>query len=1148
MVQIEDLKGMTFQAEQAGHTFQISGIDDDGNTVALTGTPAGVLLRPDNTDVALTCSVSGGVVSATLPANCYDVPGRFGLTIFITSGSSKTAIYAAVGTVTRTSSGTVAPGTSQSVVDLINAINAAVNSIPASYSALLADIAPTYSDSALYSVGQYAWYDGDLKRCIVPITTAESYTAAHWTSAVLGQDVSDLKSAFDKYGAANIAPIASSGTTGNLSVTRNGNEYTINGTSTSQLNYDIFQSTNSFPDGLAVGAEYLAGISGDNGIKLASFQYISGSWVVNYVEANSYQITKIDDNATGYLFRLIISAGTYTNAKVTPFLANTLTKQKIVEELTRFEDKTDKTNAALSRNGIEAIELIKGGLIPDNVSVGDAITLTPTPSDQWAYIVRSCSPGECYLIKATGQGNARCLAFTDSNNKAIYIGDYSYDTMIDVPEGASKMIVNAKISSGYYLYKNKLFEEISDEREELDYLVQSLETNGLFKSIDIIKHYYISNSTEEGESVDLTPKLSWAMSCAVVDVSSTDSFFVKGRSGSNWRIWSFVDSENKAIGDKGAENYTYGGRIIGVPTGAVKAIFNINTLYDSFVEKYVDPQRNSGWARLLSRKLENCLGSINNQSSQKSASKSGDYFICDDKPSTGSTTIIKGVELANGDILAYDGENYHRVEPKYAEDTDSGFFNRVYDVCVVGGGAGGVGAGYALKDSGLDVCIVDKNDALGGTHTVGGVTNFCPSPEPPFFKEKIYNVLAASQSCDVFTDANYYKTNEEYYKASADGSTWEKSPVADGMINFDSVQLSKIYASDLGKIDLKLKRQFEDVAEISNGTVSAITVKNLATGGTETIYARFFIDASADGVLARAAGANAYTGSDPKTRFNEAPIVDGYNGNQYALSGVDIGIRLLSDPNHTEDVSGIPSVDGTYASFNAQYFDYTNRSFYRLTADNGVAFSPQRFLELGDDAFYRTIKPNVMSWWKKSKTAYSWMQNYKFYSYAKMLGIRESYRIICDDMLVANDVTEKITSQTDLVTKKYVAISNWYFDIHCKSGELLSVMGLDQNEINKIQPYPYGIPIDCLFPVGLKNVVIGSRCLGASHLAAATCRVTKTMMCVGYAAGFVGEAYVKNNLSDMRNVNVGTIQTKVAIADTIDYLEDYCYPNDPFAN
>lgn len=198
MVQIEDLKGMAFQAEDGGHTFEIYGIDEAGETVTLTGTPSGVFLRPDNTDVVLDCSVSDGVVSATLPDECYDVPGRGGLTVFITADGKKTALYAAVVTVSRTSSGTVAPPATQTVVDLINAISAAVATIPASYSALMADIAPTYSDSALYAVGQYAWYDGDLKRCIVPITTAESYTAAHWTSAVLGNDVSDLKSALDR--------------------------------------------------------------------------------------------------------------------------------------------------------------------------------------------------------------------------------------------------------------------------------------------------------------------------------------------------------------------------------------------------------------------------------------------------------------------------------------------------------------------------------------------------------------------------------------------------------------------------------------------------------------------------------------------------------------------------------------------------------------------------------------------------------------------------------------------------------------------------------------------------------------------------------------------------------------------------------------
>ena len=99
MVIIEDLQGMAFQAESGGHTFQISGVDGEGNAVALSGTPAGVLLRADGQDVTLTCSVSGGVVSATLPANAYVVPGRFGLTIFLTSDGQKTAIYAAVGTV-----------------------------------------------------------------------------------------------------------------------------------------------------------------------------------------------------------------------------------------------------------------------------------------------------------------------------------------------------------------------------------------------------------------------------------------------------------------------------------------------------------------------------------------------------------------------------------------------------------------------------------------------------------------------------------------------------------------------------------------------------------------------------------------------------------------------------------------------------------------------------------------------------------------------------------------------------------------------------------------------------------------------------------------------------------------------------------------
>lgn len=200
MTPIEDLQGSAFTNESGGHTFQISGVDSNGEAVALSGTVAASFLRPDQTTVGISGSVSGGVASVTLSEECYGIPGRFGLVVFLTSDGKKTAIYSCVGNVARSSTDVVAPGVAADVVDLINEIETAVSTIPASYSALMADIAPTYSSTARYAVGDYAWYEGDLKRCIVPITVGETYTPAHWTSAVVGDDVSALKSALNALG------------------------------------------------------------------------------------------------------------------------------------------------------------------------------------------------------------------------------------------------------------------------------------------------------------------------------------------------------------------------------------------------------------------------------------------------------------------------------------------------------------------------------------------------------------------------------------------------------------------------------------------------------------------------------------------------------------------------------------------------------------------------------------------------------------------------------------------------------------------------------------------------------------------------------------------------------------------------------------
>ena len=68
--------------------------------------------------------------------------------------------------------------------------------IPKGYSGDATNLAADYSSNKIYAVGEYCIYNGSLYRCITAITTAEAWTAAHWTAAVIGNDVSDLKSAF----------------------------------------------------------------------------------------------------------------------------------------------------------------------------------------------------------------------------------------------------------------------------------------------------------------------------------------------------------------------------------------------------------------------------------------------------------------------------------------------------------------------------------------------------------------------------------------------------------------------------------------------------------------------------------------------------------------------------------------------------------------------------------------------------------------------------------------------------------------------------------------------------------------------------------------------------------------------------------------
>ena len=185
MIKVDNLFGSAFTSEDGGHTFQIRGVDGSGQPLSLAGSISATFIRPDGTTVALTGTNPDGVATVTLTDDCYAVPGFFSMFIYMTLNEQVTCVYACVGNIVASSTSSVAPTATVDVVDLINAIEEAVASIPADYSSLWTTMAPAYSASATYRTGDFVTYDGKLYVCMQDITTAESWTGGHWSETPL---------------------------------------------------------------------------------------------------------------------------------------------------------------------------------------------------------------------------------------------------------------------------------------------------------------------------------------------------------------------------------------------------------------------------------------------------------------------------------------------------------------------------------------------------------------------------------------------------------------------------------------------------------------------------------------------------------------------------------------------------------------------------------------------------------------------------------------------------------------------------------------------------------------------------------------------------------------------------------------------------
>lgn len=538
----------------------------------------------------------------------------------------------------------------------------------------------------------------------------------------------------------------------------------------------------------------------------------------------------------------------------------------------------------------------------------------------------------------------------------------------------------------------------------------------------------------------------------------------------------------------------------------------------------------------------------------------GDFWIFQDfKPKRFANTIAR-----YGDIVWFDGTTLRALRNPYSHDGGETAPNTHYDIVIVGGGAGGVGAAYALRDSGIRVCLIEKQNGLGGTHTSAGLISQIASPIGDWYKpiaEDAYNWAALR-----FDGSKSYASadeNETDFDRKWRGSLYNASSSDIGNLNYyNPYYMYQKYHDDLtaGGIEIRYNREFVSCKEL-NGTVISATFRNLVSGGEETVSANYFIDCTGDCYLARygkVLDTDYFIGSDPTSRYNETavgtlPDDPHYDINTLELvylygsynSGFNInsdGAVFTADSPYAEKDSDLPTIAGVTKGQNSNgsfpYFNHTevpphgiNSSVYPglcnfVSPDYYEGITQQEFVDNGYDVTRILAENKAKTHYKLNKKTASTF----FIETMPMLAIREGYRMKCEYMVTQEDVETTITSE-NFAEKHIVALSSWYADVHKNSGSIIA---------SKVSnTYLNGIPYEAMIPCTQKNVLVACRGYGASHIALSAMRLTKTMLSLGYAAGMAAKQARTGWMDDFRNVDVAQLQADIGIAEILADIENY---------
>lgn len=496
--------------------------------------------------------------------------------------------------------------------------------------------------------------------------------------------------------------------------------------------------------------------------------------------------------------------------------------------------------------------------------------------------------------------------------------------------------------------------------------------------------------------------------------------------------------------------------------------------------------------------------------------------------------------VQKGYVVYWNGTEWNVSKfPVFSGGTDPGDGeipeNTDFDVVIVGGGAGGVSAAYALKDTGLKVALIEADDRLGGNHLNAWVNVHATTPPPPFLKSVIDPLITAGKAKYVDTDYQEF-TTEQLASIEWKNSYLRKqyTGLTEACISLDVDATSQKYNDDLNaKINLILGATIINAGYDGKYARSVTYTKNNAE---TTITSKYFIDATGDNILLRLVGGTRLQGEESKTSFLEEYGFTENNAPASSSKVCNAPTLMYRVVPGTEDLSNV-TASGTNDALG--YFNPDKAKVYFNTVGY-FGNTGQEVVENGAKATYEAMTPKALPHWKviktnnKSRFTVLDLPNKRFDIVAPKLAVRETYRAKCDRMLNENDLYIKISSEnikTGSNLDKKIACGNHLADIHGTNN--VNVSAINTKRV------PYGVSYGSIIPKGLNNLFVASRGAGLTHVGASSFRLNKDVMQLGWAAGHAAKICVLGKYTNTRDVDVEMLQNSdnTGFANTVAFLE-----------